>query len=320
MIKQQKNIFKIDTVTLSTDIKHFEDSVDKLFQSDYEFIINNFNTTKESDKLIYFYNFDAVNLKFYYSFNTLHITFSPSELLHKEEFTTDDYYILIEKLKSEIFFLKYIDWDNIILNRVDFKVDYYTENIDLYLKLFRKLTRNYNNLKQNNQYETSIYFKSDTKNLQIYDKEKERIDKNEKVLEEHKDLLRYELQLKKQIDCNYRKWGSCKTLFNYITCRDAEFHMKRIFKNIIYQGDFYNIYHSRRILSQHYSTKTVNNLIGFQKDISHSDIDTVRNKLSRQAFNEKIRKLNMAKVSPILIPKNEKFTYLINPIFNKLHT
>lgn len=203
------------------------------------------------------------------------------------------------------------------MNRIDYKIDYYTEHKDIYLKLLKKTTKEYRHLERKKEYNSSVYLSSKSRNINIYDKEKYCIDKGKTIeqIEKYKNCIRYEVQVKKnKIRYNFKEWGLIDCLWNYCNPYDMKYFIDDILSPVIYQGDYYNLYHSQKILGQHYSLYMTNQLIEFQKSISIQGITEVKKQYSPYKFNKYIKLLQAVNINPVPIAKNEGITYLHNPL------
>jgi len=116
-------------------------------------------------------NYKALRFAYYSSYRVLHIRVELNKLLNKDIIVDSDYNEVIKQYQKQFYEVgfKYVDpLDK--LNRIDYKQDIITPNIDLYIKLLKKGTDDYRSLNQNKTYDTSIYYNSKSKNYNIYNK------------------------------------------------------------------------------------------------------------------------------------------------------
>lgn len=207
------------------------------------------------------------------------------------------------------------------LARIDYKIDYKTENIEQYFKLYRKVLKDYRYLVQKREYPTSIYFNSKSQNINFYDKLEQYLkyckDNNiipdDSKIAEYENILRYEVQiLRPKIRYMKNEYGLIDCLENYIHSSDKVRYLSEVSSPIFYQGNYYNQYWSRKILQEHYTKNMTNKLIELQKDISIYGVQEVKKEYKQ--FNTYIKRLEQVGVNPIPIPKNEGITYLHNPL------
>lgn len=280
-------------------------------------IERDFDTNKEKDNLIRIYNDRGLRFKYYQDFNTLHIQVKPERLIG--EHLTDRNYYIFEEIYNQILY-ELFDYIYPLelqqLNRIDYKIDYYTEQKDLYLKLLKKANLEYRYLKEKD-YNSSVYLVSGSRNVNIYDKEQYCIDKDKdrEYTEQYRNCLRYEVQVKRdKIYYNKRSWGLIDCLWNYINPYDMNYFINDVITPVVYQGNYYNTYWSRKVLGEYYNPNMVNKLIEFQNNISVNGIQQVKKEYSQYKFSSYTKRLQAAGVNPIPIPKHEGINRLENPI------
>lgn len=211
------------------------------------------------------------------------------------------------------------------LSRIDYKIDYKTENIEQYFKLYRKLHKNYRHLAQKKEYPTSIYFNSKSQNINFYDKLEQYLqyckDNNiipdDSKIAEYENILRYEVQiLRPKIRYMKNYYGLIDCLENYIHSSDKARYLSEVSSPIFYKGDYYNIYHSKKIIQEHYTRDMTSKLLELQKSISIYGVQDARQQYNytSNTFDKHIKLLEQVGVNPVLIPKNFEITYLHNPL------
>ena len=159
MIKEVREYIEIDTITMATSLRYY----------DYDVIDSQFTTSKIGEHIVLHINDRGFRYTYYPYYNTLHITLSPAKLMGEP--LTSKNYSRFEKLYNkriyELFTYIY-PLNEQKLNRIDYKIDYYTEDIGLYLKLLKKTTREYRGLKRNREYKSSLYLFSKSRNIDLY--------------------------------------------------------------------------------------------------------------------------------------------------------
>ena len=300
-------MISIDTITLSTPLRYY----------DYMVIERDFDTSKEKDNLIRIYNDRGLRFKYYQDFNTLHIQVKPERLIG-EPLTDITYYIFEELYNERLYelfdFISPLEQQK--LNRIDYKIDYYTEQKNLYLKLLKKANLEYRYLKEKD-YNSSVYLVSKSRNVNIYDKEQYCIDKNKdkEYMEKYRNCLRYEAQVKKNKIYYYkREYGIINCLWNYVNKHDMNYFIDDVITPVVYQGNYYNTYWSNKILQEHYTKSMTNKLLNMQKDISIYGVQEVKKKYSPYKFNTYTKRLEGVGINPIPIPKNQGINKLENPL------
>lgn len=254
--------------------------------------------------------------------NTLKIIVNPSKLLNKNKIIDTDYSEFKKRFEEECYYRLNIklNIDNIELSRIDYKYDFYTEYEykALYVHLLSK-TAPCGRLKINNK--SNTYYSSNAYNINLYDKEKERIDKVEDA-EGLENLLRLEIQLKDIIKTEFKNYGVIPILQNYWSNGDWNYYLNYLLNKIIYAGNYYNLYYAKKIINANnkISNTIKNNLIEFLKYISVNGVIKAK-KQYKSSFSNYINYLNMLNVNPILIPKNNKFKITnLDNIFNFNYT
>lgn len=287
---------------------------------DIDIIKNEFQPTKQNNQIIYHKKHKALDFTYYSFFNVLHIKVNLNNLLNKDIITDADYSATITTYKKQFYELGFQFTDPLLkLNRVDYKVDIITPHKNTYIKLLKKASNNYRALKQYSKYKTSVYYNSKSMNINIYDKEQELLDTDRAYLvdiNKYKNMIRFEVQLKRnKLYYLLQKKGICRELINYFNSIDHDYYINQALKKLIYEGSYYNLYHSKKILKQNYTSNMTDKLITFQKDISINGISEAKAHYNNATFNNYIHKLEGAGVNPIVIPKGEGITYLKN-LFN----
>lgn len=281
---------------------------------DIKFIKNNFATTRDKyNNLIYTWQYKQLVFQYFKEFNVLLTKINLNRLINKDIITDTDYLAVNQTIHNQ--FYEIFKFANInTLNRVDFKQDIVTDHKDTYIKLMKKGSDNYRCLTQNKKYNSSIYYNSKSLNINIYDKEQELIDtdiNNLIDISKYNNTIRFEVQLKRnKLYYIEHTEGICRELQNYFTEHDRDYYINKTLKNLIYTGDYYNTYHGKKKLQEHYTNNMVNKLIELQKQISIYGISDVRQGFNQATFRNYINMLQGAGVNPIPIPKNECVTYL----------
>ena len=262
---------------------------------------------------------DGIKYTYFPKFNILHIFLNPAKLLNTDsiyEFHCIPFIRVAESEVKRVF--EEISINKLIISRIDFKIDFRTKYKDLYLLVFHKTASSYRRLNQYNKYETSVYFNSTSKNINIYDKQAERENKLQIVDEKYLDMLRIEMQMGRDyFKSQFKKFGVCENeLVNYWKEKDRDYILNEYLKPIIFFGDYYTLYHSNRILKENYTLTMTNKLIEFQKVISRNGVSVAKSKY-RSLFYAYKNRLEAVNINPIVIPKNNQYglTHLPN-LFN----
>ena len=183
------------------------------------------------------------------------------------------------------------------------------------LKVFQKALRQTFYVKRGQKYIQSVYYKSKSKVVQIYDKTAECRAKGRIPKWYEKDVLRFEVQIKtnhlkykrrRGVDRSWTAWISWDTRTHYLA--DALGHT-------IYEGDYYTLDRAYTRL-KHCGIQGVllDQLRAFMRSISKGrHVEKVFETMSRNTAKRYCNILRRAGVSPIPIPRREKISYLQNP-------
>ena len=297
----------IDTLTLSTTIHHATDSVNYFLQSDQDIITGTFTFMQYKGIPVYIDYEQDIACRYYPDSHIMHIQCNPSRLIgrtyhqhHQQE--------LIKEIATRLFYFKFIDWDNLKLNRVDYKMDCKPDPalFDKYFKLYAKAD---SFIYKNNKKITAITNYGKSKDTIIYDKSACDIAKN-KYHPEHDGIIRFETHVKNS-KLNYhhtaKNWGCTKELLNYDSFWDAQNHLDASIARLIGTGDYYPAIISKRRLKEHFRASTVGKLIDFQTVISRHGMRAAK---TDKHFNLHMSRLKQANINPVPIPKHWGIEYL----------
>ncbi|PFR07572.1 hypothetical protein COK10_19875 [Bacillus anthracis] len=215
-----------------------------------------------------------------------------------------------------------------ILLRIDYRFDAVIKNREhreFLLSLYEKLSEKHKFQKKCNidtntniKYKTSMYFNSKSINVIVYDKERQKQDKHEKIEKYEYNVLRFEVRLQNKHLLNMKsKKNRPKTLKTYFKYNLFKEYMLKYVAEIFFTADYHNPYYAQKIINQsNLKDKEKLRSIQFLNDISRNGIENIKkwtdkNKskkrkslYSRPTFNKYISILNKLNINPILIPKN----------------
>jgi len=328
------------------NIHTIEFSYYKISDKDHEKLIHELipakqNRTNAKDK--YFngqsqfrgirYKYHIINKSDYQS-RILHVIINPRDLLGKDTLVVED----LDEFMNRYRFLLYQEFsmytlESEIFTRIDYFIDIEYEPAikKELLKIYKKAPSNYRGLQKKDRYKSSIYYNSKSRQINVYSRLEKMI---EKIIEENyihpskvdlkkeimpfiskqdKNVIRYEVQIKrKKIMYHFKTDGITPELINYWNERDAAYFINDILKPIIFNGDYYNKYHSKKKLMEYYKNKKlVEKLIKFQNCISKHGADNAKKRFKN--YCKYINMLVEASVNPVLIPNNAGITKIKNP-------
>lgn len=287
-------------------------------REDRKIIKNTFRTYKsEKEIFIYYKNPKCRGIRYTYitKSNLLFITVNPKEALNKFQIINDDYLSVVEAIEISInkaLFNK-IDFGNLNLSRIDYKIDIVTKHIDIYIDILKKLDYKYRK-KKKKTFETSVYYKGVSYNLNLYNKEEElRKKKKFSELDKYLNTLRIEIQIMRPYLKNcINKYGLTIELKNFFDDCMRLILFEQILEPLVYRGDYFTIEESEKILKEKYTLNMVNKLIDFQKLIYSSDVSIVKKYYNRNTFRSYKKKLEEAGINPIIIGESVEVKKLHN--------
>lgn len=253
----------------------------------------------------------------------LYMVVDAIKLLDKPDILENDY----EKLEQQ---LKYIlinifghasHYKNHVLLRFDYRYD--VPIIDknhrlLLMHLYKKMTKlhrfqkKYLGRMENGiyiPYKTTVYHSSKSVESTVYLKEEERKENGKKVEYYEKDIVRFEVRLKRDhlyyMERKKEKNNRSRQLKEYLKESVYKEYFKTYIMPIYHLCDFYKIDEARKKLkSSTLSTQTKLKLIQFLKQVSSYDLDTPLKGMSKGTFKSRLTLLHQVGINPILIPKN----------------
>jgi hypothetical protein len=259
------------------------------------------------------------------------------KLLETPNFSESDYLTVEHRIKQ---FLRELFghascYKEHVLQRIDYRKDVVIPNTnerEALFHMYKKCTAKHGYHKKIigkknkeegkfEEYKTSQYHA--TKNsteLCIYDKAEERVSKNEPIADYEKDVLRFEVRLKKthinHMASSKKGKSRPKKLQEYMKDELYKEYMDKYTKPFLYGGDYYTVYGARKVLkASNLSDSWKKKLDTFLVTVSEHGIDYLKKSMKRPTFNKRINLLVELGINPILIPKNQSVfpTFIKNP-------
>lgn len=256
-----------------------------------------------------------------------------TEILNKGDIREDDYNKVQKEIDNAI--EKIVGYKlELILLRIEYRVDVYIESSSqryMLFHIYKKmiLKSGFKKRKDKKEYETSVMYDSGSIQLMIYDKNAERLAKEEIPKEYEENMLRFEVKvLNNHLNYNKNKYNISKTLKNYFREDMKDNYMIKNIQKIVYKGDYYNIYGADKIINNSDLKEIDKKLVrDFLTDVSKSGITGAKLKKNRDKsfkyttykYKKVIKLLEELNINPILIPKNLKspdgksYSYIKNP-------
>lgn len=257
-----------------------------------------------------------------------------TEILNKGDIREDDYYKVQNEIDRVIQSIVGYNLELTLL-RIEYRIDKYIECpsrryilFHIYKKMILK--SGFKRRKDKKEYETSVMYDSGSIQLIIYDKTAERLAKEQipKIYEEN--MLRFEVKvLNNHLNYNKNKYNITKTLKNYFK-EDMKYnYMIKNIQNIVYKGDYYNIYRADKIINNSNLKESDKRLLrDFLTDVSKYGVTGAKYKKKKDnkslkytpyKYKKILKLLEELNINPILIPKNlkspngESYSYIKNP-------
>lgn len=236
--------------------------------------------------------------------------FHLNEFLGVNEVTNKDYIQFENQIMEYINPLK-LSLDNLILTRIDYKLDTRLSEIEMqeYLYIFSKLRQSYYSLKKRVYWNEdksgveSVYYKGTRFNINVYDKQNQL---NKRGIHDpmYADTLRIELQVKTRELTSYcTAYGVTKRLINFwdMSVRNYFFDYILI-ERFLYSGDHFNLEMIESMLID-VKLSIKQKIIKFCASIGDTDITEATKTLSRGTSAKYIKELNDRDINPIPITR-----------------
>lgn len=169
-------------------------------------------------------------------------------------------------------------------------------------------------------YATSIYSKSKSKVINVYDKTAERTAKylatgscSDLPQAYEQDIIRMELQLKADHLKYMARRGVRRSAKNWLHMGMECYYLVKLY-GMFPRGNFYALGQAEKIIdSSEYRTKMKERLKGFIGSIADKDMDAARGQISHNTYRRYLDMLSAIDVNPITIPDDCGITYIPSP-------
>ena len=169
-------------------------------------------------------------------------------------------------------------------------------------------------------YATSIYSRSKSKVVNVYDKTAEREAKyrsngSRMALPQsyEQDIVRMELQVKTEHLKYMARRGFARTVTNWINVDTEARYLEKLY-GMFPKGDFFTLEQAESlIVSSKYSKTIKNKLIKFIRIIAKSNMDVAKTKLSYNTYRRYLNLLGDLGINPITIPDDCGLQYIKSP-------
>ena len=191
----------VHTIQLYTNISFYEkDKIEKRFKKSIVKVMEDLSEDTEGITIT-----GRGKIVDYY----INIHVDVTKILNKGDINEDDYYIVQQEI------------DRVIEYRVDICIESSSERyilFHIYKKMIRKF--GFKERRDRDEYKTSVMYNSRSIQLMVYDKDEERLAKEEILKDYEKNMLRFEVKvLNNHLNYNKHKHNISKTLKNYFKRR-----------------------------------------------------------------------------------------------------
>lgn len=169
-------------------------------------------------------------------------------------------------------------------------------------------------------YATSIYSRSKSKVINVYDKTAERTAKylttgscNDLPQAYEQDIVRMELQIKADHLKYMARRGVRRSAKNWLHMGMECYYLAKLY-GMFPRGNFYALGQAEKIIdSSEYRTKMKERLKGFIGSIADKDMDAARGQISHNTYRRYLDMLSAIGVNPITIPDDCDISYIQSP-------
>ncbi|WP_246880620.1 hypothetical protein [Sporosarcina sp. 6E9] len=253
----------------------------------------------------------------------LYMVIDAIKLLGKPDIIDADYVTIERELKYILYEVvgHTAHYKDHILHRIDYRYDVKIADENkrmLLMHLYKKLTKSYRFQKRYLgkivddvyvPYKTTVYHSSKSITSMVYLKEEERKENGEKVEDYEKDVIRFEVSVRRDhlyyMANKNDKFPRPRQLGAYMQRDVYREYFRKYMLQIYHVGDYHKIDAARDVLKN--SSLSMNNkikLIDFLKNISAHTIDTPLKKMSPGTYKSRMALLKQENINPIPIPKN----------------
>jgi len=245
------------------------------------------------------------------------------KLLGTADIYESDLKLIIRKIEDFLF--KYVKSDSVIeLIRIEYRYDAYIDNQSeraLLFKLYRKCQAKKSYMKQKpEKYKTTLTYCSKSRSNIFYDKEVQLRNTGREVQEYEKGVLRYEAKILPRHTYYQLKSNNLeRSLASYFTEEMYKKYMNKMIINVVYRGNYYNVYQAKKLLMKSKNLKNLekHEALAFMLLISKSrSVTKAIEVIGSYKAKKYIEKLQAEDINPILIPKCEKVSKMSNPLKN----
>lgn len=273
-------------------------------------------TFKKHKEYEYHLSYKKVSFYYYMGSQILVIRTETNKILNKGYANINDLEKFKKILDSIIFEVTGMSNLKLVLNRVDYYVDFMNdikrnETGDI-LELLYKHSDTYRHMRldRNKNYKTSYYQKTrrGSHNLNCYD----RYAKYQK--EDLKGVFRMELQMKKyKIKRELEKYGVARTIDNYWTKEAMQEYYFNFLKDFFYNCDYYRIDVAiQKIKRSNYKESMKNRLIAFITIVNRSGMTETKKNYSAPTIKNYISRLEKIGLNPITISIDKPYKKMEN--------
>lgn len=270
-------------------------------------------------------NFPGINSSISYSFRRVQLNLSVNfiDLLGKSNIVESDFNKVADVLSyyTYILFGEY-DYNLLTLTKLEYRFDSLITKDDrkAIFNICKKTLKKNGHYHKNTDFSSTAYFQAKPIAACIYDKEKERIDKNQEVKAYEKDILRYEVRLYSR-HFSYmkysKKWKMERDLKNYFKEDMFKRYMEKYFNKFLFLENYHTYESAVNIIKYSgYRDATRKSLISFLDYVNKYGIENAKKRYKPNTYKNHIDKLKILNIAPLLVSKAEivQKDYIENPL------
>jgi len=257
------------------------------------------------------YRIDGIKARLYTKHSAFRCSiFIDAKALLRKDFLVEADSNKLKELLSRVLEIAFGDrklYEEHNLTRLDYSFDIKVpceSERKLLLETLKKHQKNYRRLRQDCTYQTTIYYKSKSVKVVIYDKNSERKAKNEDPFNWEIDVLRVEVQLMNTHLYNRCKRNKISKIIESFLNKDLflEYLNTYLFK-LINEGDYHTLNSAKQLVSSlKLKANKTNKLIKMLTDCSTNGIHYIKEGMDPKTFKDRISSLDYTNLNLVTLP------------------
>lgn len=210
-----------------------------------------------------------------------------------------------------------LDVDDFNLTRIDYAYSHVVADLKERECIFAMLQKSLTHgkyTKQKTAYSTSLRRESNSKVIQIYDKNTERRARGVPARDYEHNVVRTETQvMREHLKSQRRATGTPRSLATWLTWERYRKYIGEAWA-FVYHGDFYPLETAiKMIMASGNGKRKREGMIALVTDIAAHGVDTTKASKSANTYKDYVARLNKLGVNPITIPEDYKIAFISSP-------